>query len=77
VGGGHRPAGEVLGQWGGEPEWIQYDETPDCASCDSPMAFVAMLSEGHGTGAEANFGTGDAYAFACSGCHQAAFLWQC
>lgn len=72
-----RSTEDVLGQWGGEPEWIQGDETPDCTSCERPMAFVAMLNEGRGPDVEANFGTGDAYAFACSGCDQAAFLWQC
>jgi uncharacterized protein YwqG len=28
---------------GGEPTWIQDDETPECAQCGEPMHFVAQI----------------------------------
>src|ERR1700732_4024473 len=28
---------------GGEPDWIQDDDTPECASCGEPMVFVAQI----------------------------------
>ncbi|MFJ8666486.1 hypothetical protein [Streptomyces sp. NPDC093600] len=61
----------VLGQLGGEPYWLQNEETPDCAGCAQPMGFVAQLDE------VANFGGGYAYVFTCDPCREAAFLWQC
>jgi hypothetical protein len=69
---------DVLGHVGGEPLWIQADETPACG-CGQPMRFVAMLEEGHDARTAANFGGGCAYAFACvaPACRgQARFLWQ-
>lgn len=69
----HPERGEdLLGQLGGEPAWIQYPEVPACPSCAQPMPLAAQLAE-----SGANFGTGDAYAFACPGCRTAVFLWQC
>ncbi len=67
---------EVLGQLGGEPAWIQGEETPNCPVCGKPMRFVAQLEEGHQYETAANFGGGSAYAFACVADKQAAFLWQ-
>jgi hypothetical protein len=67
---------EVLGQLGGKPDWIQGDETPTCDGCQQPMTFVAQLEEGHNHQTAANFGGGMAYAFCCSKCAQAKFLWQ-
>jgi hypothetical protein len=65
---------DVLGQLGGEPDWIQGDETPTCPTCGKPMQLVVQLEQGHGQ--EMNFGGGSAYAFACHEDRQAAFLWQ-
>ncbi|MFF5932308.1 hypothetical protein [Streptomyces sp. NPDC012508] len=62
---------DVLGQLGGEPYWLQWDETPGCADCGKKMGFVAQLDR------VANFGGGYAYAFVCDACRRAAFLWQC
>lgn len=64
----------VLGKMGGNPLWIQDDETPTC-QCGSKMTFVALLEERGGI----NFGgAGTGYAFACEKCHDhAKFLWQC
>lgn len=68
----------VLGQLGGEPAWIQGDETPTCSGCDRPMRFVVQLEEGHDHATAANFGGGGcAYGFACDGCDRGAFLFQC
>ncbi|MEE1927366.1 hypothetical protein V1J52_04070 [Streptomyces sp. TRM 70351] len=68
----------VLGQWGGEPEWLQGEETPACPGCGEPMGFVAQLEEGRDHTTAANFGGGGcAYAFVCGPCARAAFLWQC
>jgi hypothetical protein len=73
------PTGEaVLGQLGGEPEWIQDDETPDCPACSAHMTFTASLEEGYDFITSANFGDGGrGYVFTCRPCAEAAFLWQC
>jgi hypothetical protein len=70
----HNPdkVNDLIGQLGGEPSWMQGDETPDCPSCSRPMPLAAQLYE-----RGANFGTGEAYAFHCPACGTAAFLWQC
>lgn len=72
-----RPTCHVLGQLGGAPDWLQYDETPDCTGCGGPMEFVARLEEGPDPLTAPNFGSGSAYAHACEPCGRAAFLWQC
>ncbi|WP_432939174.1 hypothetical protein ACQPXM_28885 [Kribbella sp. CA-253562] len=66
---------EVLGQLGGEPSWLQCDETPSCRSCAQPMPFVAQLEQGLSR-TEINFGGGSGYVFACWPCTEATFLWQ-
>ncbi|GAA1075901.1 MULTISPECIES: hypothetical protein [Kitasatospora] len=72
-----RPDEALLGQLGGGPAWLQYDQTPDCPSCDRAMAMVVQLEEGPDHLTAMNFGSGSAYAFACEPCGSAAFLWQC
>ena len=69
------PAQGILGRVGGEAEWIQGDETPNCA-CGARMQFVAQLSTEGGGGI--NFGdAGEGYAFVCQSCpEEARFLWQ-
>ncbi|WP_405782749.1 hypothetical protein [Streptomyces sp. NBC_00859] len=68
----------VLGRLGGEPDWLQDDETPVCSSCSALMAFTAELEEGDDFAASANFGGGGrGYVFSCRPCGEAAFLWQC
>ncbi len=66
----------TLGKQGGNPLWIQGDETPTC-TCGTKMAFAFQL-EAHGGGG-LNFGDcGSGYAFACPACRQQArFLFQC
>jgi hypothetical protein len=67
----------VLGRLGGEPDWIQDDETPDCPTCGNRMAFTAELEEGHDFATKGNFGGGGrGYLFSCQPCGEAAFLWQ-
>lgn len=70
----------VLGALGGDPFWIQGDQTPACDACGRPMRFVALLEEGPGEGM--NFGGGGcAYVFECGaaecGAPSAKLLWQC
>ncbi|MFE2141945.1 DUF1963 domain-containing protein [Streptomyces sp. NPDC059456] len=72
------PAGAtILGRLGGTPDWLQYDETPDCPACAQPMDFLAELAEGPDPVTAMNFGSGRGYAHACTPCGRAAFLWQC
>ncbi|TJZ98424.1 hypothetical protein [Actinacidiphila oryziradicis] len=67
----------VLGRLGGEPEWIQADENPNCPVCAAPMTFTAELEEGYDFTTSANFGGGGrGYVFSCQLCGEAAFLWQ-
>jgi hypothetical protein len=68
---------EVLGSLGGDPSWVQGDETPECEGCDGPMPFVAHLEEGRDHATAMNFGGGLAYVFACPTHRTGAFLWQC
>lgn len=68
----------VLGSIGGDPDWIQADETPTCDHCAAPMDFVAQLEEGPDHRTAMNFGGGGrAYVFRCH-CEatSAKMLWQ-
>jgi hypothetical protein len=69
------PDSKVLGKLGGEPVWMQDDETPTC-DCGATMQFVAQIEDRGGGGI--NFGdAGIGYAFACPACPTSAkFLWQ-
>jgi len=69
----------ILGYIGGEPEWIQGDESPTCDVDGTTMDFVALIEEGiipEGSRSTiANFGGGGAaYVFECE--HQTKYLWQ-
>ncbi|WAJ31621.1 hypothetical protein [Antarcticirhabdus aurantiaca] len=68
---------EVLGQIGGEPDWLQGDETPRCDHCNEPMRFVAQIEEGPDYDTGMNFAGGCGYLFEC-GCvgGRGKFLWQ-
>jgi hypothetical protein len=68
---------EVLGQIGGEADWLNFDGTPDCDHCRRPMRFVAQLEAGPDHETEMNFGGGCGYLFecACAG-GSGKFLWQ-
>jgi hypothetical protein len=56
-----KTAREVLGQMGGEPSWLQNEETPICNFCGNPMQFVAQLDEGPDWKTAMNFGGGGAH----------------
>lgn len=72
-----RPLRDVLGQLGGAPAWLQFDQTPACPACALPMSFVVQLEEGHDHRTGFNFGGGGCgYGFRCRSCATAAFLWQ-
>jgi len=69
----------VLGQVGGQPEWLQAGETPRCPGCGRLMMLAAQIEEGPDYRTAINFGgSGSGYIFVC-GCpaNQARFLWQC
>ncbi|MGU7768858.1 hypothetical protein ACV229_01565 [Burkholderia sp. MR1-5-21] len=69
----------IQGCLGGEPSWLQADETPSCDACGNTMSFVAQLEEGPDHRTAMNFGGGGCgYVFHC-GCSEpgAKFLWQC
>lgn len=69
---------QVLGKIGGEPEWLQGDETPTCDECKQPMKLLAQLEQGPDYKTEMNFGGGGvAYSFTCECDQSAKFLWQC
>ncbi|WP_211241170.1 hypothetical protein [Pseudonocardia spinosispora] len=69
---------DILGQVGGEPSWIQGDETPTCPGCERSMEFLVQWETGHDPQTAINFGdAGCGYAFACRACGEARFLTQC
>ena len=70
---------QILGCLGGEPAWVQTDETPLCPDCGEPMILAAQLEEGPRWPTALNFGgRGTGYVFYCAHhLDQAAFLWQC
>jgi hypothetical protein len=62
-----------VGILGGEPQWIQADETPEC--CGSAMRFVMQLEES--AHRQLNFcGGGAAYVFVCTACNKGAYIMQ-
>lgn len=67
---------DVLGLLGGEPVWLQGDETPTCSKCEQPMRLAVQLEDRGGGGI--NFGDGGrGYGFVCSKCPEMAkFVWQ-
>lgn len=58
---------------GGQPKWIQMDQTPDCPKCERPMAFVLQLA---GDSRVSYGDEGMLYAFACPDCRITASLVQ-
>jgi len=64
---------KVASRIGGEPGWIQQDETPDCPRCGDPMAFVLQLA---GTRDIDFCDEGRLYSFACPHCSVSATLIQ-
>ncbi len=52
---------------GGDPDWLQGDETPDCPVCGEPMEFYGQLD--HLGGVEALKDCGMVYVFLCRECY--------
>src|SRR5262245_2749848 len=74
---------------GGDPDWIQYDQTPICTNCNRPMTFLAQIdSIEHNSDSnphrcrsgkqEYMFGdVGMIYVFLCLECLQTKSVVQC
>lgn len=69
-------------KFGGEPNWIQSDETPKCSCCKKEMEFVAQLDSIDYTGRAATTGeymfgdVGMFYIFFCKDCCDAKLVFQ-
>ena len=59
---------------GGQPIWVQYEETPACPSCKERMDFVVQIPGGEGFPFVVEGGT--LYAFWCKHCYVTASLHQ-
>jgi hypothetical protein len=67
------PASRSASKIGGTPNWIQGPETPDCARCRKPMAFLAQLR----SMPDLSFvDEGTLYTFVCTACKVSASLVQ-
>ena len=75
---GSSAASAPVGAPGGQPSWVQGDETPRCAPCGFEMDLLAQLEEGPDHAVAMNFGGGCAHVFrrACT-LDSAKLLWQC
>jgi len=75
---------------GGEPDWIQGDETPICPSCQQKMTFVAQIDSIEDSNpynplrkdplADKDYMFGDVgmiYVFFCFECCETASVFQC
>ena len=76
---------------GGDPDWIQDDETPDCDNCDEEMSFICQIDSIHhdskynplrrdclGRKQEYMFGdVGMIYVFFCFDCCETTAVCQC
>ena len=72
---------------GGEPHWVQMDETPACDDCQMAMTFIGQIDSiamqsnalGKTLMAKKSFMFGDAgmiYVFLCTGCYKAKAVVQ-
>ena len=52
---------------GGDPQWIQADETPSCSECREPMEFYGQLD--HLGSVEGLVDCGMIYVFLCRECY--------
>jgi hypothetical protein len=52
---------------GGDPDWIQAEETPSCGECDEPMTFYGQLD--HLGDVEGLKDDGMIYVFLCRECY--------
>jgi hypothetical protein len=63
---GYQEAGDRH-KLGGEPDWIQVDETPECPECGEPMEFYGQLD--HLGSIEGLKDGGMIYVFLCRECY--------
>jgi hypothetical protein len=64
--------GVGFSQIGGHPTWIQDAQYPPCLKCESPMLFIAQLSNEDFQ----EYGEGIYYIFICKECKVAATAYQ-
>ncbi|QCI28005.1 hypothetical protein [Caminibacter pacificus] len=70
-------------KFGGDPEWIQNDQTPICPKCKNKMVFVSQIDSFDYNGypteeAEYIFGdVGMIYVFFCFECLETESVFQC
>jgi hypothetical protein len=72
-----RWAGKEIGtrhRLGGEPDWIQGEETPECPDCDEPMTFYGQLDSINDEFIIADCGM--IYVFFCFDCLEAEAIVQ-
>jgi len=70
---------------GGEPDWVQLDDTPTCPKCGEPMQFVGQIDSMENNGPhkrdrEQRFMFGDVgmiYVFYCFDCTESQSIVQC
>jgi hypothetical protein len=67
-------SGDYRHKVGGEPDWIQGEETPECEDCQEPMVFFGQLD--HLGDVEPLQDGGRIFVFYCSDCRQAAAVLQ-
>ena len=80
----------IRSKLGGEPDWCQSPENPQCSGCGSPMSFVAQIDsmehfEDHNPnaihwGAKQEYMFGDVgmiYVFFCYDCLETQSVFQC
>lgn len=63
---GHQQAGDKH-KLGGDPDWIQGDETPECSECCEPMEFYGQFD--HLGDIESLKDFGMIYVFLCRECY--------
>ena len=74
---GFKWAGKEIGKRskiGGEPTWIQRDETPSCDNCHKPMAFYSQLDSVGDKLCLADCGM--IYVFICFDCYETKSIFQ-
>src|SRR5687767_14387193 len=59
---------------GGDPDWIQGDETPNCLECSEPMTFYGQLD--HLGSVETLRDAGRIYVFVCRECYRTEAVLQ-
>jgi uncharacterized protein YwqG len=81
----------LMSKLGGEPDWVQGDETPVCSGCGQPLSFVGQIDsiehdESHNPHAvdclsdEQEYMFGDVgmfYIFFCFDCMETKSVFQC